>query len=178
MEGSCKIGDCSLTFTGSAAAKIVIVGGQADRVVIVGNEVQILSADQSIILQPHQLVLKSVGPIEIAQPKFRRCSTSAEYLVIDIDDSSSCGEDSDYEDEEKIAVIPVVDLTRDFELEIITITDMKPFENKMCTICREHFELGAKHSFLPCSHNFHFDCINQWLIDNRSCPNCKLNVDQ
>ena len=29
---------------------------------------------------------------------------------------------------------------------------------------------------LPCKHHFHQLCIDQWLLDKRTCPMCKMNI--
>jgi hypothetical protein len=45
-----------------------------------------------------------------------------------------------------------------------------------CIICLDAFKLGDKRTLLPCTHDFHFKCINKWLETNNTCPVCKNNV--
>jgi len=48
-------------------------------------------------------------------------------------------------------------------------------ECKKCIICLNDFEHGDELKFLPCTHRFHALCIDPWLNDHPTCPNCKRN---
>eukprot|EP01017_Pseudomicrothorax_dubius_P001016 TRINITY_DN0_c3253_g1_i2.p1 TRINITY_DN0_c3253_g1~~TRINITY_DN0_c3253_g1_i2.p1 ORF type:complete len:101 (+),score=23.06 TRINITY_DN0_c3253_g1_i2:1-303(+) len=48
--------------------------------------------------------------------------------------------------------------------------------DKSCVICLAEFEHGEKLRELPCKHRFHVGCIDQWLIQNGSCPICRDRV--
>ncbi|PKA63869.1 E3 ubiquitin-protein ligase SIS3 [Apostasia shenzhenica] len=45
-----------------------------------------------------------------------------------------------------------------------------------CPICLEEFRVGNEVRGLPCAHNFHVDCIDQWLRLNVKCPRCRCSV--
>jgi hypothetical protein len=46
-------------------------------------------------------------------------------------------------------------------------------EEETCTICLCEFEQDDNVIKLPCMHTFHPSCVNQWLKNNCTCPNCK-----
>ncbi|XP_070553128.1 RING finger protein 150-like [Ptychodera flava] len=45
-----------------------------------------------------------------------------------------------------------------------------------CAVCIEHYKVGDVIRKLPCKHYFHKGCVDQWLIEHRTCPMCKLNI--
>ena len=49
-----------------------------------------------------------------------------------------------------------------------------------CAICVETFDKDDVVSPLPChmNHLFHTGCIRPWLLRNRSCPLCKLELQE
>ncbi|XP_024365613.1 receptor homology region, transmembrane domain- and RING domain-containing protein 1 isoform X2 [Physcomitrium patens] len=47
-----------------------------------------------------------------------------------------------------------------------------------CAICLEDYESGQKLRHLPCDHDFHVGCIDQWLLTRRPfCPICKQDAN-
>lgn len=44
-----------------------------------------------------------------------------------------------------------------------------------CSICLD--KTSRKRKMLECDHNFHPECINQWLEENKSCPMCREIVE-
>ncbi|KAK6122977.1 hypothetical protein DH2020_043276 [Rehmannia glutinosa] len=47
----------------------------------------------------------------------------------------------------------------------------EPFD---CDVCLSEFSGGDKLKFLPkCSHAFHIQCIETWLLSNSTCPLCR-----
>lgn len=42
-----------------------------------------------------------------------------------------------------------------------------------CPICLEDFRVNNEVRGLPCSHNFHVECIDKWLQLNVRCPQCR-----
>ncbi|XP_051123309.1 E3 ubiquitin-protein ligase SIS3 [Andrographis paniculata] len=51
-----------------------------------------------------------------------------------------------------------------------------PTDCSECPICLEEFHVGNEVRGLPCAHNFHVDCIDQWLRLNIKCPRCRCSV--
>ncbi|KAF8389310.1 hypothetical protein HHK36_026003 [Tetracentron sinense] len=56
-----------------------------------------------------------------------------------------------------------------------TIIGLKnPFD---CAVCLCEFEAEAKLRLLPkCSHAFHLECIDTWLLSHSTCPLCRSNL--
>ena len=44
---------------------------------------------------------------------------------------------------------------------------------KTCAICITDFEPADEVRLLPCSHNYHKPCIDEWLKRNFTCPECR-----
>ncbi|XP_062180329.1 uncharacterized protein LOC133884789 [Phragmites australis] len=47
-----------------------------------------------------------------------------------------------------------------------------------CSICQEEFEPNEETGKLSCSHNYHVNCIKQWLSRKNACPVCKTVVSK
>ncbi|KAH6772288.1 hypothetical protein C2S52_004920 [Perilla frutescens var. hirtella] len=57
---------------------------------------------------------------------------------------------------------------------IIGVKD--PFD---CAVCLSEFEVEDKLRLLPkCSHAFHMDCIDTWLLSHSTCPICRASLVQ
>ncbi|KAK6160677.1 hypothetical protein DH2020_004058 [Rehmannia glutinosa] len=46
-------------------------------------------------------------------------------------------------------------------------------ETEPCSICREEYNDGEDLGTLECGHDFHKECIKQWLLQKNLCPICK-----
>ena len=46
-----------------------------------------------------------------------------------------------------------------------------------CTICLSQFEVENDVRRLPCMHLFHRDCVDQWLVTNKLCPICRVDIE-
>ncbi|KAI3923144.1 hypothetical protein MKX01_026876 [Papaver californicum] len=46
-------------------------------------------------------------------------------------------------------------------------------ETEICTICQDEYENKDKIATLDCQHEYHEDCITQWLGQKNVCPICK-----
>ncbi|KAM7518346.1 hypothetical protein LguiB_017308 [Lonicera macranthoides] len=47
------------------------------------------------------------------------------------------------------------------------------FETEPCCICQEEYNNGEDLGKLECGHDFHSECIKQWLTRKNLCPICK-----
>tara|TARA_A100001015_G_scaffold224568_1_gene253240 strand:- start:3972 stop:4382 length:411 start_codon:yes stop_codon:yes gene_type:complete len=45
-----------------------------------------------------------------------------------------------------------------------------------CSICLEKYKVNDKVMNLKCRHSFHKDCLNKWLKNNNTCPQCRENI--
>ncbi|KAJ5773358.1 hypothetical protein N7457_008254 [Penicillium paradoxum] len=48
--------------------------------------------------------------------------------------------------------------------------------NAECSICMDSVELGTEVTVLPCTHWFHFACIEAWLTQHNTCPHCRRGI--
>ncbi|XP_023688897.1 E3 ubiquitin-protein ligase RNF43 [Paramormyrops kingsleyae] len=46
----------------------------------------------------------------------------------------------------------------------------------MCAICLEEFLDGQNLRIISCSHEFHKECVDPWLLQHRTCPLCMHNI--
>ncbi|XP_055420479.1 E3 ubiquitin-protein ligase RLIM-like [Bubalus kerabau] len=44
---------------------------------------------------------------------------------------------------------------------------------KICTICLTEYTTGNMLRILPCTHEYHNQCIDQWLEEHSNCPICR-----
>ena len=65
------------------------------------------------------------------------------------------------------------------ELRVKLETKMKLLKNcirlrhDICSICRDEAKCDI---ITPCGHEFHADCLAEWLNTQNSCPICKSNL--
>jgi E3 ubiquitin-protein ligase RNF38/44 len=43
-------------------------------------------------------------------------------------------------------------------------------------VCMSDFEQDDLLRVLPCSHEFHSDCVDRWLKVKRECPLCRRDI--
>jgi hypothetical protein len=58
------------------------------------------------------------------------------------------------------------------ELPPRVVVVVAPVLTEDCAICLEEVIRGQA-VYLPCTHQFHNDCINRWLRRQRTCPVCR-----
>lgn len=54
---------------------------------------------------------------------------------------------------------------------IITKHDIDP--GSTCAICLDSYEDHDEIALSNCKHNFHLECIEKWMFQQRSCPICR-----
>jgi hypothetical protein len=47
---------------------------------------------------------------------------------------------------------------------------------KQCVICQDNYKITDKMRYLPCFHNFHPECIDQYFESSKRCPLCKIDI--
>jgi Ring finger domain len=50
-------------------------------------------------------------------------------------------------------------------------------EDANCIICLCQYEVGEMVRTLPCNHQFHASCIDEWLLLDKSCALCRVEID-
>ncbi|XP_020270707.1 probable E3 ubiquitin-protein ligase HIP1 isoform X2 [Asparagus officinalis] len=55
----------------------------------------------------------------------------------------------------------------------ISLTEETPSDVEPCCICQEEYVEEDEVGRLDCGHDFHTDCIKQWLMMKNLCPICK-----
>ena len=51
-------------------------------------------------------------------------------------------------------------------------------EEEQCPICFDPYCDNDQLRVLPCMHRFHVECVDVWLVKNKSCPLCKHEIDK
>lgn len=54
--------------------------------------------------------------------------------------------------------------------------DAEESDDEKCTICLCELEDEEDVRRLPCMHLFHQTCVDQWLVTNRKCPICRVDI--
>ena len=48
---------------------------------------------------------------------------------------------------------------------------------EQCAICVSEYLVNDEIVTLPCSHEFHWQCVKPWLLQHRSCPICRFQIE-
>lgn len=54
--------------------------------------------------------------------------------------------------------------------------DQEKAKFTQCSVCQEDYNQGEKCLGLPCEHDYHKDCITEWLKLHDSCPVCRKAI--
>ncbi|XP_043203769.1 protein goliath-like [Amphibalanus amphitrite] len=61
-------------------------------------------------------------------------------------------------------------------LRTLKVDDEQLGDAECCAVCLESYRAAECVRMLPCSHQFHMVCVDPWLLKNRSCPMCKMDI--
>lgn len=69
-------------------------------------------------------------------------------------------------------------LAKEFESKSNKTAEEEEEENEKCVICLSDFEDNEDVRRLQCLHLYHTSCIDKWLIMNKKCCVCRVEIDK
>lgn len=54
--------------------------------------------------------------------------------------------------------------------------NLETFKEQECSVCKENYKLNDNLTVMPCNHNFHEECLVNWLKLHNSCPICRMEL--
>jgi len=54
---------------------------------------------------------------------------------------------------------------------------MFPPDDAICGVCLGEYSEGEELRLLPCSHHYHRECCDTWLLQRNTCPTCRSPID-
>ncbi|CAI9729280.1 E3 ubiquitin-protein ligase RNF115-like [Octopus vulgaris] len=66
------------------------------------------------------------------------------------------------------------------KIDALALTEIKKEQvdkNLQCPICLNEFELSEQVKELGCNHQYHINCIDQWLLRHGNCPVCRKDLN-
>jgi len=80
--------------------------------------------------------------------------------------------------EERIGNVNIGFSEKEIEsIESFSFNDKQNIKNLKCMVCILDFENKETLLRLSCKHEFHKNCIKNWLSKGKSCPICKSRVE-
>jgi hypothetical protein len=60
------------------------------------------------------------------------------------------------------------------KIQFVCYTNSSPSEDDICPICQDGESIDNQWCELnKCKHKFHIECIDGWLLKQRTCPKCR-----
>uniref|UniRef100_I1R3W5 RING-type domain-containing protein n=1 Tax=Oryza glaberrima TaxID=4538 RepID=I1R3W5_ORYGL len=81
---------------------------------------------------------------------------------------------NDEEDDEQGSTFSRFVMCNDETRRKLTVRVTETREEEACAVCLEGFKEGDRVKKMPCSHDFHANCISDWLRVSRLCPHCRF----
>lgn len=127
-----------------------------------------------VLLQPHDPVILSGSvpnsndpvPIGATVEQIKRFSTTYKYIK----------ESTIPENEQERCTVYLYFLSSICQC-ICYQSLPEPFQ-KIFKVCLNDFETNEDVRALRCNHVFHVVCIDRWLVYNKKCPVCRLDLDK
>jgi hypothetical protein len=194
MQGRCTLGRARLSFSsyeakthaGPITLHSATVSGDMDNIIIDGNRCHLVSGPESAVLHVDYLHINTAlsADIEITDPSRRACHAEDGTLVLQINPTVPEHTRSRTEERimglhEQIARDPQPARDRNFiESLIENVAEGTPFADKQCSICQETYKEREWHTFLPCAHGYHSNCVQEWIKQSETakCPECNRNI--
>ncbi|KAJ6985308.1 hypothetical protein NC653_023314 [Populus alba x Populus x berolinensis] len=63
-----------------------------------------------------------------------------------------------------------------YEQKHVPVSTESPADLEPCCICQEEYVDGDDMGIIDCGHDFHANCIKQWLMQKNLCPICKMTA--
>ncbi|MCO5571529.1 hypothetical protein L7F22_025272 [Adiantum nelumboides] len=78
----------------------------------------------------------------------------------------------------KVGSSPTADHDHDHDNNTEQENSPTVMQDSQCPICLSDFQDGEKIRVLPlCNHGFHMQCVDAWLCNHSSCPNCRADLN-
>jgi hypothetical protein len=66
-----------------------------------------------------------------------------------------------------------MDVLTNIPVQKVRIVELDHETAAQCSICHETVQIGDDVRKLPCDHTFHQSCIDVWVLQHATCPNCR-----
>ena len=67
----------------------------------------------------------------------------------------------------------MMDVLTNIPVQKVRIVELDHETAAQCSVCHETVQIGDDVRKLPCDHTFHQSCIDVWVLQHATCPNCR-----